>query len=536
MLERLSAWMEGLRRRVLIQDDEDGEDQPTLWQKVTARMNPPVFFGAAALIIAFVIFGGVFTATASTTFNTIQSGISRYFGWYYLLIVSGFVVFCLWLTFGKVRRIRLGGPDAEPEFGVFGWFTMLFAAGMGIGLVFWSVAEPLMHYDEPLRAVAETEAARREAMRLSYFHWGLHAWAIYIVLALGVAYGHFNQGLPLAPRVILRPLIGDRIFGWPGHVVDILCTVGTLLGVATSLGLGAMQINAGLTQFLPVPKSTGVQITLILAITAVATTSVVLGVKKGIQQLSKLNLILAFALMVFVLFAGPTIYILETFVSTLGQYIQFLPRMSLYLDVLPESDWQADWTLFYWGWWISWSPFVAIFVARISRGRTIGEFVTGLLLAPTLGTFFWMAVFGGTALFQQIEQGVNLIPQVREDPAISLHALLQSMPLANLSMSLATLVIVIFFITSSDSGSLVDDMVTSGGDPNPPRSQRVFWAVSEGTVAAILLLVGGLQAIRNATISMGLFMSVLVILAAVALSISLPRDPALQERRRRWLF
>jgi choline/glycine/proline betaine transport protein len=297
-----------------------------------------------------------------------------------------------------------------------------------------------------------------------------------------------------------------------------------------------MQINAGLTQFLPVPKSTGVQITLILAITAVATTSVVLGVKKGIQQLSKLNLILAFALMVFVLFAGPTIYILETFVSTLGQYIQFLPRMSLYLDVLPESDWQADWTLFYWGWWISWSPFVAIFVARISRGRTIGEFVTGLLLAPTLGTFFWMAVFGGTALFQQIEQGVNLIPQVREDPAISLHALLQSMPLANLSMSLATLVIVIFFITSSDSGSLVDDMVTSGGDPNPPRSQRVFWAVSEGTVAAILLLVGGLQAIRNATISMGLFMSVLVILAAVALSISLPRDPALQERRRRWLF
>ncbi len=488
-------------------------------------MNPPVFLGAALIFIAFTIFGGLYTEFAAETFRQTQRAISHYFGWYYMLIVSVFVGFCLWLVGSKTRRVRLGGKDAKPEFGAFAWFTMLFAAGTGIGLVFWTVAEPLMHFDNPLRAASRTPEARAEAMRLTFFHWGLHAWAIYIVFALGIAYTHFNKGLPLAPRSILYPLIGARIHGPIGDITDILCTVGTLLGVSTSLGLGAMQINAGLAEFAPVEQSVPVQAIIIATITVVATISVVLGVHRGIQRLSKANLILAGMLLLFLFVVGPTLYILETFVSTLGSYIQYLPRLSLYLDVTPESEWQTTWTLFYWGWWISWSPFVAIFVARISRGRTVGEFVVALLAVPTLFTFLWIAVFGGTALYFQIEQGMDLIGPVTDNVATALHGLLRELPPSYISMAFATLIIVIFFVTSSDSGSLVDDMVIAGGDPHPPRAQRIFWAVSEGTVAAVLLIIGGLEAIRNAAISLGLLMSVLVIAACVSLAVSLPRDP-----------
>lgn len=495
-----------------------------LWQRITAEMNPPVFFGAGGCVIAFCIFGAGFTDIAEPFFNRLQSGISRFFGWYYVLVVTGLLLFSLWLGISRVRHIRIGGPGTQPEFGRLAWFSMLFAAGMGIGLVFWAVAEPLMHYDNPLLADPRSEAALKEALRLTFFHWGLHAWGIYVVLALGVAYFHFNKGMPLAPRSIFYPLLGYRINGWIGHAIDILCTVGTLLGVATSLGIGAIQINAGLAQFFDLPIATPVQLILIAVITLIATISVVSGVQAGIRRLSMANLALAFALFLFVLLTGPTLFILQVLTTSVGEYIQTLPSISLYLELDPESRWQSTWTLFYWGWWISWSPFVAVFVARISRGRTISEFVWVVLLVPTVATMLWLAVFGGTGLYTQIYEDANLIERVRGDVSISLHAVLQTMPLPTLSQALATLVITLFFITSSDSGSLVDDIVTSGGRLHPPKAQRVFWATSEGAAAITLLVVGGLQAMRDATISLGLPMSILLVAVCFSLYKTLRKD------------
>jgi len=477
------------------------------------RMQPTVFFGSAAVVVFFCVFGGGFTATAAATFEAIQGWIVETLGWYYMLITSALVVFALAVVVSPAGRLKLGKDDDEPEFGRPSWFAMLFAAGMGTGLVFWGVAEPLNHYMEPHYAEPETAAAMRDAMRYSFFHWGLHPWAIYLVLALSIAYFHFRIGLPLAPRSVLWPLIGERIYGMPGHVTDIVCTVGTLLGVATSLGLGAMQINAGLSMSLGIEVSTLVQVLIIASITAVATVSVVSGIQQGIRRLSALNLALAFVLLLFVFLVGPTAYILETLVGGLGIYVQTLIETSLETDFATDSDWQARWTLFYWGWWISWSPFVGIFVARISKGRTVRELIMAGLLVPSLVTFFWMAAFGGTALHLERFTDIGIARQAVDDVAVSLHLLLSELPLGSITTVFATLVIIIFFVTSSDSGSLVDDMVTSGGHPHPPVSQRLFWAISEGAVAATLLIVGGLAAIQQAAISMALPMTLLLIAA-----------------------
>jgi len=477
------------------------------------RMQPTVFFGSAALVVAFCIFGGGFTSTAAAAFESIQGWIVATLGWYYMLITSALVLFALAVVVSPAGKLKLGKADDEPEFGRPSWFAMLFAAGMGTGLVFWGVAEPLNHYLEPHYAEPGTAAAMHDAIRYSFFHWGLHPWAIYLVLALSIAYFHFRIGLPLAPRSVLWPLIGERIYGMPGHLTDILCTVGTLLGVATSLGLGAMQINAGLSMSLGIETSTLVQVMIIATITAVATLSVVSGIQRGIRRLSALNLVLAFILLLFVFLAGPTAYILETLVGGLGIYLQTLIETSLETDFATTSDWQSRWTLFYWGWWISWSPFVGIFVARISKGRTVRELITAGLVVPSLVTFFWMSTFGGTALHLERFTEINIAQQAVDDVAISLHLLLSELPIGTITPVFATLVIIIFFITSSDSGSLVDDMVTSGGHPHPPVSQRIFWAVSEGAVASILLIVGGLAAIQQAAITMALPMTVLLMAA-----------------------
>ena len=500
--------------------------------RLTAHMNPQVFFGAGGAVAIFCLFGGVFTETAQPLFQSLQDWISSQLGWYYLLLVSGILVFAVWLAFSRVGRIRLGGPDAKPEFSRFSWLAMLFTGGMGIGLVFWSVAEPLTHYAAPLESAPETEAALREAMRLTFFHWGLHAWGLYTVLALAVAYFHFNRNLPLAPRSVFLPLLGKRINGPLGDLIDGLAVVGTLLGVATSLGLGAQQINAGLTLLAPIQSGVTVQVMLIAGITALATISVVLGVQAGIRRLSRFNAVLAVSVFAFVLIVGPTVFVMEVFVSSLGSYLQTLPAQSLYMDLGSASPWQADWTLFYWGWWISWSPFVAIFVARISRGRTVRDFILSVLIVPSLVTFLWLSVFGGTALSLSEAGAGNLADQATETPAIALHALLGNLPLAGLMQGLATLLIVVFFVTSSDSGSLVNDMIASGGDPDPPRWQRVFWATAEGVAAMTLLVVGGLQAMRNASIALGLPMSLLLIGAAVSLQTALGRDTQVRPRPR----
>lgn len=494
----------------------------SFYQKLTKDMSPPVFFGAGLVVISFCVYGILATENASRTFEALQIRVTTYAGWYYLLIVTGLLGFCLWLAFSDVRKIRIGGPDAKPEFGLLSWFAMLFTAGMGIGLVYWAVAEPVLHYASPLMADPMTDMARREAMRMTFFHWGLHPWAIYAVLALAVAVSHFNLGLPLTPRSVFFPILGQRIHGPIGDGIDILSTVGTLLGVSTSLGLGAQQIAAGLEQFAGFGDSLRLQLTIIAVITGVAVVSVVLGVKEGIQRLARLNGLLAIVVVGFVFVAGPTFTILQTFVTTLGGYVQNLPRMSLFIDV-GDTSWQKDWTFFYWGWWISWAPFVAIFVARISRGRTVGEFVATVLLVPTLVTFVWVSVFGGAALEHEVGGTGSLSGVAAERPAVALYAFLADLPFPTITQVTATLLITIFFITSSDSGSLVDDIVTAGGRLHPPRWQRVFWATAEGAAAMTLLIVGGLQAIRNASISLGVLMSLIVIGAAVSLAIRLPR-------------
>ncbi len=503
------------------------------WARLTAHMKPAVFFGSALVVVMFVLTGGLLTERAAAFFQATQEGTAEYFGWYYVLVVTGFLILALALLASRVRHVRLGGREAEPEFSLFGWFAMLFAAGMGIGLVYFGVAEPLLHYATSLRAEPRSDAAMFEAMAIAYFHWGLHAWAVYVVLALAIAHAHYNRDLPLAPRSVLEPLIGRHYQGPIGDGVDILCTVGTLLGVATSLGLGAMQINASLDVFFGWPSTTWLQVTIIGVITAIATISVVAGVHQGLRRLSELNIGLAGLLLLFVLLAGPTLYVVELFVSSIGYYVQQLPRMSFFLDPSAGADWQVTWTLFYWGWWISWSPFVAIFVARVSRGRTVLEFILGVLLVPTLVTFFWLAVFGGTGLWLERTTETAILAAVEDDVSTSLQTLLAGLPLAGISTVIATLVIALFFVTSSDSGSLVDDMVTAGGDPHPPKAQRVFWAISEGAAAVTLLILGGLTAIRNAAISLGLPMSALLVAAAIALWRTLHADPMAQRRASR---
>ncbi|RFU12376.1 BCCT family transporter [Rhodobacteraceae bacterium W635] len=491
-------------------------------------MNPPVFLGSAGLIVVFVLYGVLFSGEAETQFSRAQGWLIDSFGWFYVLAASFMLGFVIWLGLSRLGEIRLGGDDARPEFGRLTWFTMLMAAGMGIGLVFFGVAEPILHYTSPLDAEPRSDAAVREALFHSYFHWGLHPWAIYICMALPLAYFHFRHELPLAPRSLLYPLIGERIKGWVGHMVDIIATVGTLFGVGTSLGLGAMQINAGLGVLTGLGMSLPVQLTIIAVITGIATVSVVSGLHVGIRRLSEFNMGVAALLLAFVLVAGPTILILETFTAGIGAYMSDIVEASFRVGAASDPDWQADWTLFYWVWWISWSPFVGIFAARISRGRTIREMIAGMLLAPTLLGFFWFAAFGGTALSLE-SAGIGRIAEMSmEDEALSLYAMLAEMPLSMVTSALATLAIVVFFITSSDSGSLVDVMVTSGGHPNPPAPYRVFWCVTEGVVAMSLLSAGGLIAMRTASLTSALPLTVFLLVACIGLVRALRVDAAIK--------
>jgi choline/glycine/proline betaine transport protein len=480
-------------------------------------MEPWVFLPAAALVVAFVTFGALFTQTARAGFTALQSGIVEHFGWFYILIVSILLGFTIWLAFSRFGRIRLGGPETRPEFGYLTWFSMLMSAGMGIGIVFFGAAEPVQHFQNPPVGEPGTPGAMREAMRFTFFHWGLHPWAIYSALALPLAYFHFRHGLPLAPRSLLYPLLGEGIRGAPGHAVDILCTVGTLFGVATSLGLGAAQVNAGLGKLFAMPQGVGPQIGLIAAITAVATLSVVSGLHRGIRYLSQFNIGLTVLIFAFVLLTGPTVFLLEVFLDGLGYYLQKFPFTSLHIQPGSTDGWQAHWTLFYWSWWISWSPFVGVFVARISRGRTIREFIATTLLVPTLGGFLWFSALGGTALHSELYGTGGIAELVAANEALALFAVLEQLPLHTLTWALATILVIVFFVTSSDSGSLVDDMVTSGGHPDPPRAQRVFWALAEGSVAATLLYFGGLTALRTASLTTGLPMALFLLVAAYGL-------------------
>ena len=437
--------------------------------------------------------------------------------WFYIASVAGFLVFALFLMLSRYGDVKLGPDDSEPDYSYLSWFAMLFSAGMGIGLMFFGVAEPIYHYTAPPVGEGNTVAAARQAMIITFFHWGLHAWAIYIVIGLALAYFAFRRGLPLTIRSALYPLIGSRIHGPIGHAGHIFAVFGTMFGVATSLGLGVLQVNAGLQYLFGLPNDVAVQLVLIAVITGLATISVVLGLDAGIRRLSELNILLAVVLLAFVLIAGPTVFLLKALMQNIGAYLDAVVRLTFRTYAYEPNEWLGKWTLFYWGWWIAWSPFVGMFIARISRGRTIWEFVLGVLFVPVLFTFLWMTVFGDTALWMQLN-GIAPIGQVVADNMpVALFALLEALSFSGITSLLATLLVVTFFVTSADLGALVIDMITSGGAEEPPVWQRIFWAVTAGVVAAVLLVAGGLQALQTAAIVSALPFSVVMVLVCYGL-------------------
>ena len=477
------------------------------------QINPPVFFASGLLLLLFVGFAVIAPDSAESLFNHVQNWVVHTAGWFYVLTVAGFLVFVVLLALSSFGHIKLGPDDSSPDYSYGSWLAMLFSAGMGIGLMFFGVAEPIMHFSDPPAGDPATVAAARQAMRITFFHWGMHAWAIYAVVALALAYFSFRQGLPLTIRSALYPLIGERIYGPIGHAVDTFAVLGTIFGVATSLGFGVIQVNAGLGYLFGVPTSVFVQILLIAGITAIATLSVVTGLDAGIRRISELNMILAVSLLVFVLVAGPTVFLLQTLVQNTGNYLSSLFSMTFNLYAYEPSGWIGGWTLFYWGWWIAWSPFVGMFIARISRGRTIREFVLSVMLVPVGFTFMWMTFFGDTAIHLVLMDGVTeLSDAVAADTAVALFQFFEYLPLSSIASTLATLLVITFFVTSSDSGSLVVDMLTSGGSDESPVWQRIFWAVLEGVVAAALLLAGGLGALQTAAIASALPFAVIMII------------------------
>ncbi|MPY76929.1 MAG: BCCT family transporter [Actinophytocola sp.] len=482
---------------------------------------PKVFWPSAALVVAFVAATVISPGSMASAISSVQDSIIGNFGWYYTLIVSGFVVFALTVGLGRSGDITLGPDDEEPEFRRSSWFAMLFAAGMGIGLVFWGVAEPLNHFVSPKPGVGGTpDDLAQESLVQSFLHWGLHPWAIYVVAGLAIAYAIHRKNRPISVRWVLEPLLGNRVNGWVGDVIDIAAIVGTLFGVATSLGLGVLQIASGLS-FLGLVSDPGnwTYIILIGGITALAVFSVVTGVKRGIKWLSNINMVLAGVLLLFVLVAGPTAFILSETVQSVGLYLQNLIQASFDTTALQGAagqDWQAGWTAFYWGWWISWAPFVGVFIARISRGRTVREFVTGVLVVPTVVTFLWFTAFGGTALHRELFGGGGLIEDGAVDTNGALFGLLSELPAGTALVAGSIILIVLFFVTSSDSGSLVVDMLASGGDVDPPKWSRVFWAVLEGLVAIALLLAGGLTALQTVSITIAMPFSFVMVAMCVA--------------------
>ncbi|MFO8154957.1 MAG: BCCT family transporter [Pseudomonadota bacterium] len=491
-------------------------------------VNPAVFAGSAILVLPFVVFGVVWPDAAFEVFDSIHTFITEYLGWVYLIVVTFFLGFLIWLGLSRYGTIRLGQPDEKPQFGYFAWFSMLFSAGMGIGLVFWSVAEPMLHYQFPPGGEGETKAAANQAMVYTFFHWGLHAWAVYVILGLSVAYFSFRYHLPLTIRSIFFPMLGNRIYGPIGHLIDVLAVFGTLFGLATSLGLGAMQLNTGLHQLVGLPISHWYQVGLIAVITTVAVMSVLSGLNRGLKWLSVFNLWLAIVVMGFVLLAGPTLFIIRFFLESTGTYVQQLVQMSLTTDALDGSQWQKDWTMFYWAWWIAWSPFVGIFIAQISRGRTIREFIIGVLALPTLFVFAWMSIFGGTALHMEIfSEGTGIAEAVAADTSSALYVTLAQLPWVTISSALATLLIGTYFITSLDSGTHVIDTLLSRGSKHSPPRQRVIWGFTKGAVASTLLIVGGEQALgslQTGSIIAGLPVAIILVFASYNLMRALQRE------------
>ena len=499
-------------------------------QRAVQTINPPVFYGSAVLILLLVGYTVLFPEDASSRFSSLQTSIMINASWFYVMTVALILLCVAFLGLSRYGDIKLGPDHAEPSFSFGSWFAMLFSAGMGIGLMFFGVAEPVMHFLSPPLGGPGTIEAAREAMKLTFFHWGLHAWAIYAIVALILAFFGYRHNLPLTLRSALYPIIGDRIHGCLGHAIDIFAILGTIFGVATALGYGVLQVNSGLNYLFGIEISTNVQVILIVAITALATISVATGLEKGIRRLSEANLLLALMLLVMVVLLGPTVLLLKMFVQNTGGYLSDIVNKTFNLYAYEPTEWLGGWTLFYWAWWLSWSPFVGMFIARISRGRTIREFVTGVLFVPAGLTLIWMTAFGNTAIELIMHQGMTELGQaVEQDVPVALFKFLEYFPLSNILSLIAIIMVVIFFVTSSDSSAMVVDMLASGGNNKTPLWQRVFWSALIGVVAMVLLLAGGLQALQAVTIASALPFAVVLLASAYGLLKALAVDAAKRE-------
>ena len=498
-----------------------------------------VFAISGLMVVAFVVLTLAFQNQVEPMFTSMRGWLTSNLDWFFLSAGNIFVLVCLVLVVSPLGKVRLGGTEATPDYTYLGWFSMLFAAGMGIGLMFFGVSEPLSHFGSafggtamengvrtdwaPLGAAAgDAEAATRLGMAATIYHWALHPWAIYAILALGLALFSFNKGLPLTVRSVFYPLLGERIWGWPGHLIDILAVLATLFGLATSLGYGAAQASSGLNFLFDVPLGNTTQIVLVIGITAIALASVVAGLDAGVKRLSEINMALALLLMVFVIAVGPTLDILSGFFANLGAYVQYLPALSNPVG-REDINYSQGWTAFYWAWWISWSPFVGMFIARVSRGRSVREFILAVLIVPSLACVLWMTVFGETAIIQFVRDGYEAA--TKAELPLQLFAMLDALPLAQITSFIAIILVVVFFVTSSDSGSLVIDVIAAGGKVDAPTPQRVFWCVFEGLVAIALILGGGLVALQAMAVSTGLPFTIVLLMSAVAVIKGLASEP-----------
>lgn len=482
-----------------------------------------VFWISISIVLVMVLFGTITPQIFETVTQTLQVFITKYFSWYYLILVSVIVLFCIYFIFNSAGTIKLGKQDDKPEYSMATWFAMLFSAGMGIGLVFWGAAEPLMHYINPPLAAGETPEAYKEAMKYTFFHWGIHAWAIYAVVALALAYFQFRKGSPGLISATLKPIFGKSMDGIFGMIIDVLSVTATVIGVATTLGFGAKQINGGLSYLLGIPISFPIQLIIVVIVTILFILSAWSGLGKGIKYLSNTNLILAVILFSLVFILGPSILILNVFTDSLGLYVQDLIRMSFRSAPLDAGnrDWINDWTVFYWAWWLAWAPFVGIFIARISKGRTIRQFLFGVTLVPAVVSFLWFAIFGVSAIEVEKKGIINLGGLETEEV---LFAVLSDFPWTIALSLIALALIITFFITSADSATFVLGMQTTNGSLFPPKRVKIAWGIAQSAVATILLYSGGLDALQNILIIAALPFSLIVILMMVSLYRSLMKE------------
>ena len=519
-------------------DFKAGQDN---YKMLGMDLHRSVFTVSAVLILLFIAGTLAFPEQAGGMLSSSKSWAIDNFDWLFMIGCNVFLVFCLALIVMPVGRLRLGGENARPEHSTWSWFAMLFAAGMGIGLMFWSVAEPVAYYTNwygtPLNVEAKTPEGAALALGTTLFHWALHPWAIYGVVGLALAFFAYNKGMPLTIRSAFYPLLGERVWGWAGDVIDILAVLATVFGLATSLGLGAQQATSGLNFLFGVADSLTTQIIVIIAVTAVATLSVSLGMEKGVKILSNLNMVVAFALMILVFLLGPTAAILKWIGVTVASYATNIVPLSNWIG-REDSDWYHGWTVFYWAWWVSWSPFVGMFIARISRGRTVREFIIAVLIVPTLVSALWMSVFGGTAIEQVINNTGELANGI-SSVSLSMFQMFDQLPLTQLLSFTAVILVLLFFVTSADSGALVVDSITAGGKLTSPVPQRIFWASIEGVIAIALLIGGGkaaLSALQAGSIATGLPFTAVLLLMCLSLYKGLDNELALVRLKEKGRF